>query len=222
MKIQWSHSSIELFYQCPWRYYLVKVTKQVKEAMYAHRATGVDLHKAIEKAGKNEAPLPEEHKRFQPLVDRIQRAPGVKYFEYQVALTEGYQPVSWFDKDVWVRCIYDYANLRPDGVSAVILDWKTGKRKSDPDQLRLFAATAFALWPKLERVTTGYIWLKDEQLDRDEYTRDELPNLWLGFEEKVAKLRAAHEHNRWPKNPSGLCRQWCPVGRKLCEHCGQG
>lgn len=97
----------------------------------------------------------------------------------------------------------------------------TGKVKTDGDQLKLFAAAAFAQYPHVNTVSTGYIWLAHDKLTRRDFTRDEVPVIWQEFIPRIRRMELAQEKDNWPPNPSGLCKAWCPVGKKLCDFCGK-
>ena len=99
--------------------------------------------------------------------------------------------------------------------------WKTGKRKPNSDQLMLFAALAFAYYPWIEKVVCGFIWLKDSSFDKEIYTREQIQEIWSEFLPRVDRLEIAFNEDKWQAKPSGLCRNWCPVGKKLCEFCGE-
>jgi hypothetical protein len=90
----------------------------------------------------------------------------------------------------------------------------TGKRKPDNDQLMLFAALAMHVWPKLEKVVTGFLWLKEGKIDKETFTRGDITDIWNRFTPRVKRLEIAHETNTWDAKPSGLCG-WCPV--RQCE-----
>jgi hypothetical protein len=98
---------------------------------------------------------------------------------------------------------------------AVVVDYKTGKRKPT-EQLKLYAAYTFAYYPQVTQVHTGFAWLKERRLDIEKVNRDEIPVIWQPFLTKVRKLESAYERDKWMARPSGLCRGWCPV--KHCEH----
>ena len=87
-------------------------------------------------------------------------------------------------------------------------------------KLKLFAALAFAMYPWVQRVVTGFIWLKVEKFDKEVFTRDQLPEIWNEFMPRLSRVATAYDQDKWLPKPSGLCKNWCPVGRSLCEHCG--
>ena len=91
-------------------------------------------------------------------MDKIWQYEGDRIVERQLAIDKNLVPCDWEDPNAWCRGIVDIGVV--GSTTAYLLDWKTGKRKVDHDQLMLFAGLAFAHWPQLERVVTGYIWLK--------------------------------------------------------------
>ncbi len=213
IKHAWSHSAMNEFMNCPKKYYLTRVAKSAKEPPSAAMQWGNKVHKDLEKYAKSGEALPEELMKYRAYVDKIMGMKGKKLIEEQWALTEDYYPTGWFGKDVWVRSIVDIGVV--GATKAVILDYKTGKRKPDFDQLKLSAAIAFAKFPWVEEVTTGFLWLKPNKFDKETYTRDQVPELWQDFLPRTRRLDLAFENNEWPATPSGLC-PWCPAKKAQC------
>lgn len=87
----------------------------------------------------------------------------------------------------------------------------TGKRKPDSDQLMLFAALIFAHYEFIDRTDTAFIWVKDKKTDKESFTRDQEKDIWDHFYGKLARLEQSLVKDTWKKNPSGLCKGWCPV-----------
>lgn len=216
--LAWSFSSLNAYEQCPHRYKLTRVTKEVKEPPNDANIWGNAVHEALEFYVKEGRPLPETMAKYQAMIDKLATAPGIKLVELEIALNRDFQPVSWFAKDAWVRGIIDIGIERDNDV--FIGDYKTGKRKPDSDQLDLFAALLFHARPHLTTATSAFLWLKDGKLDKAKYTRDDLPRIWNNFLPRVARIELAMELDKWPKRPSGLCRSYCPVGKQLCGYCG--
>lgn len=217
--VTWSYSALTAYEQCPWRYYLTRVVKEVREPETPATKHGVEVHSALEKYVAGDADLPEKYADLRRLADRIRNAKGEKLLEYRFALNRQLKPTEFFATDVWVRGVFDVAIVTSTKVA--ILDYKTGKRKVDNDQLQLFAAAAFKLWPSVDVVKTGYIWLKDKKIDAEDFERRHAGEIWAGYVARVQRIEASMESGKWPKRPSGLCRRWCPVGRARCEHCGE-
>lgn len=216
--IAWSYSSLTSYETCPRRYYLTKVTKAIKEPQTDATIHGNQVHKALELYVAGTDALPEKYAAYKPVADKIRATPGVKRLEYKFALTESLRETEYFAKDVWLRGVLDVGITRPKSV--IVLDYKTGKRKVDGDQLRLFAMASLALWPHVDTVRTGFIWLGTGQMDTQTYTRADQQEIHQEFSARVHRIERSQFNEDWPPRPSGLCRAWCPVGIKNCEHCG--
>jgi hypothetical protein len=216
--ITWSYSALTAFETCPRRYYLTKVSKAVQEPQTKATLHGNEVHKALELAVSGQQALPTKYMDYAPIVKRVAMTPGKKMVEQKIGMTRDFKPTTFFARDVWLRAVWDVAIVQPK--TAIILDWKTGKPKPDSDQLKLFAATAFMQMPQLEKVKTGFVWLGHERVDNDEFTPDDVPAIWQEFTTRVQRIEHAAKSGDFPPKPSGLCREWCPVGKKLCEFCG--
>lgn len=217
--VAWSHSALSAFEECPLRYKLTRVSKVVKEPETEAIAWGKRVHTALEQRIRDSTPLPKLLANYEPLAAKVANSSGEILVEQRVAINAGFSPTEFFAKDVWCRGVLDVAVVGT--TSAMILDWKTGKRRDGFDQLKLFAAFAFAHYPSIERVDTGFAWLKEDAIDRQSFTREQVGDIWSAFLPRVRRLEQAFEQDRWPAKPSGLCKKYCPVGRANCEFCGK-
>lgn len=217
--LPWSFSSLNAFETCPKRFKLTRITKVVQEPPSEAMTHGNEVHKALELSMKGEKPLPEKYAQWQPLVNRIRRQPGKKLVEFRFALTESFKPTEFFSHNAWVRGVIDVGVVNSE--SAVILDWKTGKPKDDPDQLKLFAGAAFGTYSQITQVKTGYVWLGHGRMTTQSFNKDAIPDIWQSFAPRVQRMVRAAEKDDFPPNPSGLCRAWCPVPNGLCEFSGK-
>ena len=214
----WSYSALTAFETCPKRYQLTKVTKQVVEKQSEAMLWGNKVHKSLELFARDGKPLPPEMMEYGRYVKKIQAYEGKRVVEERISLTKDFRRTTWMAKDVWVRGIIDIGVVGSE--TAYLLDWKTGKHRPDNDQLKLFAALAFAIYPWVDTVVTGFIWLKVQKFDKEKFTRTQLPEIWNEFMPRLSRLAIATKTDKWLPKPSGLCRNWCPVGRSLCEFCG--
>lgn len=217
--LPWSYSSLQAFETCPRRYYLTRIAKVVKEPQTPATAWGNQVHKALENAVGEGTPLAQNFSQYQPIVDRLRHVKGKKYTEARFGLTQALRPTEFFGKDVWFRGVLDLTVVTPK--VGVVLDYKTGKIRNDGDQLKLFAAATFAQHPYLEKVTTGYLWLAHDKTSTQDFKKEDVPIIWQEFIPRVKRMESAQENDRWLPNPSGLCREWCPVGKKNCDFCGK-
>lgn len=217
--LPWSYSSLSAFEQCGRRFKLTRLTKQVVEGQSEAMLHGNLVHKALEQHLNGEKQLPEQYAPYLPLVERIRQQPGKRLVEYKFGVTEGFRPTTFFAKDVWFRGVIDVGVV--GNKTAALLDWKNGKPKTDGDQLKLFAAAGFAAFPYLERIKTGYVWLAHNRMDTTDFHKDDLPAIWQEFTPRVIRLVKAREADKFPPNPSGLCKNWCPVPKSMCEFSGK-
>lgn len=217
--LPWSYSSLSAFETCPKRYELTRLTKQVVEAQTEATLHGNEVHKALELHLNGDKHLPEKYEKYLPLVERVRKQPGKRLVEYKFGVTEDFRSTTFFGKDVWFRGVIDVGVVGQK--SAILLDWKTGKPKTDADQLKLFAAAGFAAFPYLNQIKTGYVWLAHNKLDANTFTRDDLPDIWREFTPRVIRMVNALETGKFLPKPSGLCRAWCPVPKSMCEFSGK-
>jgi hypothetical protein len=210
----WSFSSLTSFETCPRQVYHLRVAKDVVEVPHAATTWGKTVHEHLEKRARDGTPLPSILANMEPIVAKIVNTPGIKLVEQQLAINEQLKPTGWWDKDVWCRGVVDVGVLT--GKRALLLDWKTGKRKVDSSQLQLFAALAFSTYPSLEEITTGFVWLKDSRVDSTNYRKEDVPTIWQTFLPRVQRRAVAYETGRFPPKPSGLCRKHCPVPKSKC------
>lgn len=216
--LSWSYSSLNAYETCPRRYYLTRVSKEVREPQNESMLWGNRVHKAMEHYLLERTPLPVGMEDYQSLADAILAKDGEVKAEQKLCLDDSFNPTTWFASDAWVRGIVDVSVKR--GTKMFVGDWKTGKPKPDSDQLRLFAAITMACNPDVQEVTTAFIWLAQGKVTADRFTREDIPAIWQDFIPRVQRVEHSMQSNKFPPRPSGLCRNWCPVGKKLCEHCG--
>lgn len=211
----WSFSSLNDFTNCPRAYQLKRVTKECKQEESEAMRHGTIQHEHCEMRVKEGRELPESLKWLEPQFKRLEASGGDLIAEQAVGLTKGLKITGFFDKDVWCRGKLDLTVRY--GTKSVVLDYKTGKRKFDSDQLMLFAAFEFADRPFVPEVRTGYVWLKDKAIDSEIFTRDDIPRIWEHFMPKVERLEKAYVNDEWPAKSGGLC-PWCPANKSQCKN----
>lgn len=217
--LPWSYSSLTAFETCPRRFHITRIAKLIKEPQTEATLWGNEVHKALERAVAGSKTLGANFTQYQPIVDRLRATKGKKFTEQKFGLTSSFRPTEFFGKDVWFRGVLDLVITTPK--VGIVLDHKTGKVKTDGDQLKLFAAATFAQHPYLETVKTGYIWLAHDKVTTQEFKKDDVPGIWQEFLPRIQRMEKAQDDDKWLPNPSGLCKSWCPVGKKLCDFCGK-
>lgn len=229
-KFAWSYSRLSSFETCPKKYYHAEILKDFKDGTSLAMAMGTEAHRILEENIKDGTPIPPDYsvtvdgktdRRSTAnwnFVEELATLKGERHTEFRISLTKDLKITGWYDSDAWVRGIIDLAILHPDKPNALIVDYKTGRRNPDNDQLKLFAALSFVKWPHLQRAVTSFIWCKTGEMDSDAFHRRQEQEIWDGFAYRVQRMATVYETDRWDANPSGLCKKWCPV--KTCKFNG--
>lgn len=203
----WTYSQLTNFESCPRNYYETYVAKLHPFQKTEQTIWGDRVHKALEERVKYGTPLPEGMTQWESIMAKFEAMPGLKETEKRYALDINFKPVGFWDNP-WTRGTADLVITH--GSDAMILDYKTGKRWLT-DQLKLYAAYKMAHSPEVDRVITGFVWLRDKKIDKEVVTRDEVPVIWREkFLPLYRKLEVAHEKDAWPPKPGKLCEKYCP------------
>lgn len=215
----WSYSSLDLFIQCPHKYYRLKVKKDIKEPTSEHLVYGLDVHKAAEDYIKEGKPIPEKFAFIKPLLDRLNAYEGEKLCEYRMGLTRNLEPCGFFDKGVWWRGVADLIILNGD--SAKIVDYKTGKssKHADTKQLEILSLAVFKHFPQVKRVKGGLLFVVANDFVKGDFDAGQTDVYWQRWLTNTAQLEKAFEVNVWNPRPNFTCKKWCPV--KDCTHNGR-
>jgi hypothetical protein len=215
-----SWSSLGQYRNCPWQFYLTRVAKTVTERQSPQMAEGNERHRVLEVGVRDGLPPPPKYAKDQPVINMMRAASGTKLIEWQFGLNRNWQITKFFGDDVWIRGKIDIGILGNE--TAAIFDYKTGKRKPDTEQLQMFALPVYAAYPYLKRVDTAYLWLEEpvNKIDKETFVPEQLPEIREKFAYWIAQVDDSVKRGVWPKQTSGLCREYCPVGRANCEYCG--
>ena len=216
-KLAHSYTALKMYETCPKRYYHQRVTKEVVEQPGTATVYGERVHKQLEDYLKTNTPLPTETVALQPLCDTVKentQGGGMLLVEQEYTLTSDLKPTSWFAPDAWLRFKLDVLAIRPNG-RAIVIDWKTGKRRPDFDQLEMFAIAVFSFWPSADRVSSMFVWTKENATDKETYKREHLDDMWTRLLTRIHRVEKSLETDNWPAKPSGLCK-FCPC-KDFCE-----
>ena len=201
----WSFSRLKTWLQCPakLKYSAIdKLPEPVSEAMLY----GKIIHKSAEDflLGKLKQ-LPAELGKFAEDYQALRNCGPDLYVEHPLTFREDLTLTTWFGKDAWLRVRYDAFVNNHDG-SAVLLDWKTGrKRKEDIAQCELFAIAAFLAYPELTEVQSELWYLASGELTTAQHKREDLERLkakWFGDAGRMLT------DTEFLPTPNGLC-SWC-------------
>lgn len=210
MKLSHSYSALKQFENCPQRYYRQRILKDIKDEGGEASKHGERIHTAFEVRLLENTQFPKDMSVYEPLCASVEKlaSGGQLMVEKELVLNESLQPTGWWDQDAWLRSKLDVLVVKQD--KAIVLDWKTGKRRPDFFQMQMFAAQVFKHYKNVQIVQTSLVWLGDASMDKQAYNRIEMHTIWQGIEEKITRIEQAVEHDNWPARPSGLCN-YCPA-----------
>lgn len=211
----WSFTKLRAFEQCPRAGRARYVTKDMPWVDTVAKDKGREYHEAFERYINDNVPLPDsmaDCAEFVPM-----RSTGDTYsFEAEVELgiTEEGEPCAFHDPFVWFRCKLDLLDISLNGTGhpdlAFIIDWKTGKKWEDPDELHLHAMTAKAHYPEVRHWRGMYVWLRDHKVGTM-HTLQPAKTL-TRLRERIRKIEADFGDIA---RKNVLC-PWCDLNR--CEH----
>lgn len=211
IKLSHSYSAIKQFENCPQRYYRQRVIRDIKDVGGEASRYGERVHEMLERRLRDNEELPQEVARYEVLCQSVEKMAdgGDLHVEKELVLNANREPTGWWEPDAWLRSKLDVLVLK--GRDAVVMDWKTGKRKPDFFQMEIFAGQVLKHYPEVQRVKTTLVWLKDMKLDSETYDRDvDSPGIWGGIAVATSRIEQALYFDNWPARPSGLCN-YCPA-----------
>lgn len=209
----WSFSALTTYELCGKKYFHLYVAKDVKDEDSSFSADGKIVHDAMKGRVCDNKPLPLQLRNYEKIAARFAAIDGEKHGEMKLAVNRKFEPVGYFDPDVFVRVVIDLAIVQDK--SAIVVDWKTGKVKDDPTQMGLNAAVLARWMPEIGLFKTMYVWLRDSHITPKNYTISKFTDVWNDLLPRVAKMEEARKTTNFPAKPNGLCG-WCPV--KQCPH----
>lgn len=205
--IRWSHSQLDKFKTCPWSWKRIYQDRDVVRTDSEASRWGTYVHEACEAFILQGTPLPANvthayGSQLQHILPFMASKPTV-HVEPHWGINEEGNAVDPESPECWSHGYVDIAAI--DGAQAWIGDYKTGKSAYPSDQLKLYAAYLFALYPTVGQITTGYYRLQHNRVDSGVYTRDMVPQLLQPYRVTYANLLSAIANNNFPKIKNPLC-----------------
>jgi hypothetical protein len=81
------------------------------------------------------------------------------------------------------------------------------------------ALSMFKLYPDLESVKGGLLFVVCNELVKDSYSKKDESTLWAKWLSDYSRMEQAFENNVWNAHQSGLCKRHCIVTE--CVHNGR-
>jgi len=219
IKYTWSYSSLNLFLQCPHKYYRLRVKKDIVEPPAEHLNYGTMVHEAAELYMRDGTPIPEKFIYIQEHLKPLEQIPGDRYCEYKMGLKEDLTACDFFDPAVWWRGVADLLIVRDD--KAFLVDYKTSKSSkfSDTKQLEILSLAVFKHFPQVAKIKAGLLFVVANDFVKSEYHSDNQHIHWMKWIEDTKRLEGAIEKQVWNPKPNFTCSKWCPVVD--CHHNGR-
>lgn len=210
MKIPvWSYSFLNVYDRCPKQAAAMYVERNYpKDAVNEAMDWGNVVHSAMEVRINDGVPLPTNMLDYEKYVHHIEAVAsdfGANELtaEVKLGVTKDYKPCDFFDKErVWGRGKLDLV-LRA-GNSAILPDWKTGKPREDPMELKVNAVLLQAWYPEITDIFGMYVWLKEDRIGEPHDLSDTASTReWIN-----ETMRKAEASNFWVPKRNALCG-WC-------------
>ena len=207
----WSYSSLKVFQQCPKKYYHLRIAKDVKQGDTEATIYGKEVHKAAEDYMRDGVAIPDKFAYMRPILERLERIPGDRYCEFEMALAEtdtGYVPCDFYAPNYWWRGIADL--LIVNGDIAYMIDYKTSKsaKYADLKQLDAMAACVFKMFINVKRIKSALLFVVSGEFVNKEHFYD--TDYLKGFNFDLERLDIAIGTGVWNAVSGPLCG-YCPV-----------
>lgn len=163
------------------------------------------VHDALDQRLSKGTPLPKEVAKYEYYAAAI--APLGPRTEWKLGIKRDGSPCDFFADDVWLRGKLDVAAKQ--NTTAILFDWKTGKKREDPTELEVQALLLHATEPYLTRITGHYVWLQDGVVGKPHDVSNVGETLEV-LQDKADEIEQMNRTGIWPTKQGPLCG-WCPV-----------
>lgn len=222
-KMALSFSRLDTYLQCPRKFESMYVTKDYPfENDSPALVKGKEIHSQLEDwmvAALKDSALPNLNaiaKNAVPIMTNILQNYTSISPENNLAINDKWEPVGWFDKDVYYRAVVDLMAMKSD-TEAVVIDYKTGKVRDyeagDYAQLNLTAAMLFSIYPQLEVIKCYYLFVEHKKTSAVSFNRNTLESLRAPFDKIHNEINTTEFFD--PK-VNKYCR-FCAIPASRCE-----
>lgn len=208
MSFAWSYSFLNDFRNCPYKAFRKYVLRDLPKETSPALEEGIRVHYELEQFINADA-KPDVGKFAYDVASRF-RERGAEA-EKKLGMFKTRVAADFWDSDVWGRGKVDV--LVVEGDTALIVDWKAGKKREDPTELKVQALLVQCNYP-VAFIHGCYVWLKNEEIGKT-YDLSEVSSTYSEVCETMYKAEECGDSGHWTKKPNALCG-WCPV--RDCEH----
>lgn len=211
-----SFSSIGMFENCPQRFYRQRILRDVVDVGGVAAEYGTHVHRQLEERLRDKKPLKDiELRQYEAICTAIESMAATLHTEVAIAITQDLKPVPFDSDKAFLRGILDLV-IRTHKGKYLILDWKTGKYRPGSWQLKLSALLYMCCNDTVDELSTGYVWLKANKIEKAKFSRDDVPGLIKEIFAKAFSVQRAIDTKKFVYKPGPLCR-FCPA-KNTCSH----
>lgn len=211
----WSYSRLSTWTQCPFKAKLLMIDK-LKEPTNAAMERGSDIHKKLEVyMSADKGKVFKEMGPYKSYLSHLRKnKKNYKAFatEMQVAFNKELKQVDWFAWDAWLRAILDLYILEDDS-KAIIIDYKTGRRKNEHvDQADMYAAVFYLLnkdtFNKDGELSVQFLYVDQPNIEEMLEKTYNLKTCEKHLKRFLKMGKAMTKDEAFIKKPSNNCK-WC-------------
>ena len=167
---------------------------------------------ALESRIRDGIMLPAEFAHLEPMVAKVLEFPGIRYVEHKLAFNDNGVPIPYWDKAGYFRGAADLMIFDQEKGDLRIFDWKSGKPRTNKDQLDRMALAAYQCSKGVKKIRAAFVYpLLAAPVQAETYHDTDMPRLMQLLQHDIKRVDTAIELNQFPPSPSGLCKQWCDV-----------
>lgn len=211
----WSYSRLSTWMQCPFKAKLLMIDK-LKEPTNAAMERGNDIHKKLEiYMSADKGRVFKEMGPYKSYLSHLRKnKKKYKAFatEMQVAFNKDLAQVDWFAWNAWLRAILDLYILEDDK-KAVIIDYKTGRKKNEHvDQADMYAAIFYLLnkdtFDKNGELTVQFLYVDQPNIEEILEKTYNMKTCEKHLKRFLKMGEAMTKDEAFVKKPSNNCK-WC-------------
>lgn len=203
-----SYTNTNDFQICKSRFFHKHVAKDVEYESTPQMEYGNYVHKAFEDRLNAGRVFPDALASCEPFVHAIEQVPGVKVLvEHRLGIRADGSPCDFYDEDCFWCAKIDVVLF--NATTCLIFDWKTGKERENPFELRVQAALFYAAHPEIQVFKGRYVWLKNNKVG-ELHNLSDVHRTWMEMKTIDTLIRRSAETNYWPESEGPLCA-WCNV-----------
>ena len=208
MKLPISYTHLRSAELCLRQYHRLHVVKDIPFVETDATRWGTQVHEAFAQRLLYGTPLADGMHTFETFVPpKSGRLRGL--VEHKLGMRDDGVKCDFFAEDCWLRGKVDFALVDHDSKSAVIVDWKTGRTREEPDELEIYAVLLRARYPHIAAITGWYVWLKENRMGKVHDLSDVNGKLAM-LKYRVKNIDEASRLDHWPPRQGPLCK-WCSV-----------